>query len=722
MRGVVSASLEIWGGIECTINRVGARFYDQLARCGHYDRLDADLDALAALGIRALRYPVLWERVAPDGLDRADWSTADAALDGLKRRNIEPIVGLVHHGSGPASTHLLDDGFAAGLAAFARAVAERYPWVRLYTPVNEPLTTARFAALYGHWYPHRADDEAFVAALINECTATVLAMSAIRAVQPEAALVHTEDAGSTRSTPALAAQAEFENARRWVGVDLLTGRVTREHPLWPYLASVSEPRDLEWFADRQVQPAILGLNYYVTSDRYLDERLHRYPAITHGGNGRIRYADVAAARVDGIGIRGHAAVLEEAWQRYGIPVAVTEAHLGCTREEQMRWLVAAWNGASVAQRRGVDVRAVTAWALLGSWDWDSLVTDSAGHYESGAFDVRVGAPRPTALASVIRDLAGGRRPDHPVLHAPGWWETVRPSSPFGAAAHLGPAAPVLIIGATGTLGRAFIRECEQRRIHYVAVSRPQLDITDADAVRACVARVRPWAIVNAAGHVRVDDAEQEVRACRKVNAVAPAILAVVCRKAGIRLITFSSDLVFDGGVMRPYVESDSVSPLNVYGRTKAEAERRVLALAPDALVVRTSAFFGPHDRHNFVTIALDAIAGGGPFRAADDLTVSPTYVPDLVTTALDLLIDGASGMWHLANDGAVTWFDFAQRAASLAHLDPTRIVPCAADALGLAAPRPRYSVLASAHGRLMSPLDDSLARYFHDRARLGTAA
>jgi dTDP-4-dehydrorhamnose reductase len=281
---------------------------------------------------------------------------------------------------------------------------------------------------------------------------------------------------------------------------------------------------------------------------------------------------------------------------------------------------------------------------------------------------------------------------------------------------------VLIIGATGTLGRAFIRECEQRRIHHVAVSRQQLDITDPDAVRAYVERLRPWAIVNAAGHVRVDEAEQEVRACRKVNAVAPAILAAVCRKAGIRLITFSSDLVFDGAATRPYVEGDLVAPLNVYGRTKAEAERRVMALAPEALVVRTSAFFGPHDLYNFVTVALDAIGAGGVFRAANDLTVSPTYVPDLVTAALDLLIDGASGVWHLANEGAVTWSEFAQRAARLARLDPGRIVPCAAQTLGLTASRPRYSVLGTARGRLMPPLDESLARYFHDRARLGTAA
>jgi dTDP-4-dehydrorhamnose reductase len=277
---------------------------------------------------------------------------------------------------------------------------------------------------------------------------------------------------------------------------------------------------------------------------------------------------------------------------------------------------------------------------------------------------------------------------------------------------------VLVTGATGTLGRAFIRECERRRIHYIPLSRQQLDISDPEAVRAVVRHHRPWAVVNAAGYVRVDDAELDRRACRRVNAVAPAILATVCRKLGTRLLTYSSDLVFDGERTRPYVEGDAVSPLNVYGRTKAEAERRVLALAPDALIVRTSAFFGPWDESNFVASAVEAVTRGGSFRAAADTTVSPTYVPDLVNISLDLLIDGAFGLWHLANDGAVTWAEFAARAVRLAGLDAERVEPCASDALGRAAARPHYSVLASVHGRLLPNLDDSLARYFYERARV----
>jgi dTDP-4-dehydrorhamnose reductase len=146
----MTARVEIWGGVECTMNRVGNRFIDQLARCGHYERLEADLDRIAALGIRTLRYPALWERIAPQGpgrIDETDWTSCDAAIGGMRERQIEPIVGLLHHGSGPQWTNLLHPGFAAGLAEYAAAFARRYPWVRCYTPINEPLTTARFSAL-----------------------------------------------------------------------------------------------------------------------------------------------------------------------------------------------------------------------------------------------------------------------------------------------------------------------------------------------------------------------------------------------------------------------------------------------------------------------------------------------------------------------------------------------------------------------------------------------
>jgi dTDP-4-dehydrorhamnose reductase len=307
---------EMWAGVECTVNRIGDSYLDHVERSGHTARLD-DLDRFATLHIRALRYPVLWERVAPHGLAQADWSWPDARLARLRELGIRPIVGLVHHGSGPRHTSLVDPHFPQQLAAYAYAVAERYPWVQDYTPVNEPLTTARFSGLYGHWYPHGRDDQTFIRALLVQCRAIALAMQAIRRVQPAARLVQTEDLGKTWSTPRLAEQAAFENARRWLSLDLLCGRVDQGHPLWGYLrAAGAIASELNWFCFNPCPPDLIGINTYLTSERFLDERLARYPASTHSGNDRQRYADVEAIRVEGSGLEGPRGLLLETWQRY----------------------------------------------------------------------------------------------------------------------------------------------------------------------------------------------------------------------------------------------------------------------------------------------------------------------------------------------------------------------------------------------------------------------
>ena len=737
---------EVWGGVECTVNRVGDRYFDQLERGGHAHRI-SDLRLFADLGIKALRYPVLWERIAPDAIEQiadADWGWADERLCRLRELGVRPIVGLVHHGSGPRYTDLLDPEFADKLAVYAGAVARRFPWIEDYTPVNEPLTTARFSGLYGFWYPHRYDDRSFARMLINECRGVALAMRAVRAVNPRARLMQTEDLGKTHATPRLKYQAEFENHRRWLTFDLLCGLVTRQHPLWSYFIrrGIGEA-ELCFFLNEPCAPDIIGVNYYVTSERFIDHRLERYPAHTHGGNSRELYADTEAVRVRAEGTDGLGVLLREAWGRYGLPIAVTEAHLGCTREEQMRWLAETWEAAKRLRAEGVDVRAFTIWALLGMHDWSSLLTRDDGVYEPGAFDLRGTDPRPTALAHMARDLAHSGTHDHPALDSPGWWRkptrliyppvaterraansNVIPMRPEQTLMHDGTQTEgtkarrvILITGATGTLGRAFTRLCAQRDLAFVALTRGELDIADAGSIRRAISHHKPWAIINAAGFVRVDDAERERDSCFRENAEGARLLAAACARGGARLVTFSTDLVFDGVKNAPYVESDDTAPLNVYGASKRDAETCVLDIDSSALVIRTSAFFGLWDQHNFLHHALRALANDEEFAAADDLIVSPTYVPDLVHATLDLLIDGERGVWHLANsDGAVTWAEFARRAARLAGLDERRIVARPAHTFGWSAARPAYSALTSERGVLLPSLDDALVRY--TRARL----
>jgi dTDP-4-dehydrorhamnose reductase len=714
---------EVWGGVECTVNRVGDQFHDQLVRSGHDLRLE-DLDRFAELGIRSLRYPVLWERTAPTGLADADWTWADQRLARMRELGIRPIVGLVHHGSGPRHTHLLDPSFPLLLAEYAEAVARRYPWVDCYTPVNEPLTTARFSGLYGLWYPHAQDARSFARALLHQCRAVVLAMDKIRAVNPKAKLVQTEDLGKTFSTPLLAYQARFENHRRWLTFDLLCGRVGQEHPLWSYLRRDAgiPAEELRFFIDHPCEPDVVGLNYYLTSERLLDERLSLYPPATHGGNGRHSYADVEAVRLRIEGLEGPRVLLQEVWERYGIPMAVTEVHNGCTREEQLRWLLQVWEAAVDLRESGVDLLAVTVWALLGAYDWNSLVTRLEGYYEPGAFDLRATEPRPTALATMTRELAMGKEASHPVLDMPGWWartkRLVYPHSLEGQVPRpsLPPAAarPLLITGASGTLGRAFARRCELRGIAYRLLTRAEMDIADRDSIDAALALHGPWAVVNAAGYVRVDEAESDRVRCFRENADGAALLAEACGGRRIGLLTFSSDLVFDGKKAQPYLETDSPRPLSVYGESKAAAEARVGAAHPAALIVRTSAFFGPWEDHNFVTQALRALKRGEQWHAADDVLISATYVPDLVDASLDLLIDGERGIWHIANQGAMTWCELARRAAELAGLDPAAVAPVQLEELDLPARRPRFGVLESGRGTLLGSVDRALARYLEE--------
>jgi dTDP-4-dehydrorhamnose reductase len=699
---------ELWGGVECTINRVGDRYHDQLRRSRHLERPE-DVERFAALGLRALRVPIVWEH-ACEGDRPPAFHRVEPMLDRVKACGLRAIAGLVHHGSGPSCTQLLDPAFEHRLADYAGTVARHFPWISDFTPVNEPLTTARFSALYGHWYPHAAGTAPFLRALVHQCRAVVRAMHAIREINPHARLVQTEDLACVRSSPGLAYQAEYENQRRFLSLDLLCGRVDASHPLYEHLRSHGiQERELAFFVERPCAPDILGVNYYFTSDRYLDEHWQRYPSWCHGGNGRARYADIDAAHVAGVGLAGHAELLRTVWQRYQLPLAITEVHAGCTREEQLRWFHEAWQAARKVRSEGVDLRAVTAWALLGSFDWNSLVCRDAGVYEPGVFDVRSEVPRPTAIARMVESLAKTGSFDHPVLSSPGWWRRISAS----AAAASGSARPIVITGARGSLARAFARACEARALPYELLTRQQLDITQPEAVRSTLQRLRPWAVINAAGFMRIDEAEEKPHACQRANADGPALLAETCDRNKLRLLTFSSDLVFDGKRREPYLESHHVAPLSVYGASQADAERRVLGSCPDALIARTSCLFGTWQAPDALTSVLTELARGRSVRAPLCAMVSPTYVPHLVDACLDLLMDGASQLWHLTNVGCESWSGLARRIATAAKLpgnlvydDPAHPVPKAL--------RPSYSVLASERGTLMPTLEEALERCVKD--------
>lgn len=679
-------SLELWGGIECTINRVDDRFFSQLALNGHLTRPE-DLDRFAALGIRTLRYPILWEHLAPRSIDEIDWSWADERLGQLRDLGIRPIVGLLHHGSGPAYTSLIDPEFPAKFAQFARAVAERYPWIDAYTPVNEPLTTARFSGLYGHWYPHRRDEAAFAQCLFAQLRGITLAMRAIREINPHAGLVQTDDLGKTFATRRLQYQADFENERRWITWDLLCGIVGADHRMFHHLRWTGVPAaDIEWFAANPCPPDIIGINYYVTSERMLDDNIGAHPPEFAGGNGRDHYADVPAVRAWRDGIAGAKTLVREACERYARPVAITEAHLGCSRAEQLRWFTEIWESAKALRAEGLDVRAVTSWSLFGANSWDNLLTRDDGCYEPGAFDVRGDEVRPTAIARMIRDICDTTEFRHPVLSVPGWWHRSIRFVPRVAHAEepfvQHDARPLLIIGNDGGIADA-MRHGAHDRGFVVRVISAEDALANAPAI---MDELRPWAVA----------------ICEMLPA--QTAVASLCAQRGMPLIALSSGAVFAAVRTLPAVEGDAPDSSSDDGRALADAERAMRACNPRAIIARTGEIFGARNGPDIVASVWSAFANREPVIVAENRVCSVAYLPDCIAAALDLLVDEEAGIWHLAHEPALSLADFARTIADASGFDAGSVLTRPHNS-------PAVAPLASRRGHLLPPLISALRHY-----------
>ena len=406
---------ELWAGPECTSLQVGEWACDQLTLTGHGRRLD-DLDRIAALGVKAVRYPVLWGR-AKHPRARTDWPWASRRLERIDALGMRAIVGLLHHGFGPAGLDPLDPAWPRTFGRYAAEVARRLP-AAAFLPVNEPLTTARFGGAYGWWPPYGRDHRTFVRLLLAQAEAHVQAARVIRRIRPDARIVANEDVGLTIGSPACRDAADRENARRWLTFDLLLGRVDRAHPLrsWLELGPV-EGQILDSLAADPEPPDILGIDYYVTSDRYLDDRLQLFPPHTHGGDGHLRYADVELARVGGHELGGFAACIRDAWSRYGIRLALTEVHLAGEPADQVAWWAEAVDAATGALAQGIDIAGVTAWATFGAVDWSSVLREPTGSYAVGCFDVRSERPILTALGEAVAMTGRGEA----LEAARGWW-------------------------------------------------------------------------------------------------------------------------------------------------------------------------------------------------------------------------------------------------------------------------------------------------------------
>jgi dTDP-4-dehydrorhamnose reductase len=275
----------------------------------------------------------------------------------------------------------------------------------------------------------------------------------------------------------------------------------------------------------------------------------------------------------------------------------------------------------------------------------------------------------------------------------------------------------LVTGAGGQLGRALVARLGASAHPF---ARHQLDVTDAAAVSAAVDSVRPDVVINATAYNKVDAAESETEAAFAVNAAGVLSLALAAQRAGARLVHVSTDYVFDGAQLRPYVEGDAPRPINAYGLSKRAGEMMLEAVGAPALLVRTSGVFGTGGSRakggSFVDRIVERARTGAALRIVDDQHFAPTFAPDLAGALVALIEKGATGVVHVTNDGACSWYELARAALDLAEVHAT-VDHISSAELAAPARRPAYSVLSNARfaeltGAPLRSWRDALAEVF----------
>lgn len=277
---------------------------------------------------------------------------------------------------------------------------------------------------------------------------------------------------------------------------------------------------------------------------------------------------------------------------------------------------------------------------------------------------------------------------------------------------------VMILGASGLLGKALMRERSGDEL--AGLSSRDLDIRDAARVEEVVGAARPDWIVLAAAYADVDGCEKDPQRAFAVNRDGAVNVANAARRSGSKLLFLSSDYVFDGSKSSPYEADDARNPQSVYGRSKAEAEVRLLEILPDCCIVRTSWLFGVGGKC-FPETILKLAATRDSLDVVNDQHGCPTFSSDLARTILDLCRKQARGIVHATNAGDCTWFDFACEIVKSAGL-ATAVRPVTSAQMARPAPRPAYSALSPASlrkwGVRLPSWHNALQRYLEERKAL----
>ncbi|MFL6580631.1 MAG: family 1 glycosylhydrolase [Burkholderiales bacterium] len=359
-------------GIENSIPTIsnGTVRVDEMEKCGHYTHWRTDFRLVAELGIRFLRYgPPLHTTFIGPG--RYDWSFADETFNELRRLDLVPIVDLCHFGVPDWIGNFQNPDFASLFADYARDFARRYPWIQLYTPVNEMSICARFSALYGWWNEQLRDDRSFVNALKHIVKANVLAMHNIISIRPDAIFVQSESSEYFHAeNPRAIRPAEIMNSRRYLSLDLNYG-VRVDSEMYELLMDNGMTRDeYHFFLNHSLKHhCIMGNDYYLTNEH--------------------RVAADGATSASGE-LFGYALITKQYYDRYRLPVMHTETNLvqGSTGKEAVNWLWKEWANVLRVRNDGVPIVGFTWYSLTDQVDWDTALREDNGHVNAlGLFDL-----------------------------------------------------------------------------------------------------------------------------------------------------------------------------------------------------------------------------------------------------------------------------------------------------------------------------------------------
>jgi len=340
-------------GIECSAPRIaGGQRRDELLLTGHWTRVEEDLDLVVAFGISHLRYGIPFHVVARDPAT-LDWTWTDRAMAAMRERSIEPIVDLLHFAVPDDLTGVSDPRLPERYSAYVRGFVERYPWVRWYTPVNEPYITALHSAYKGWWNERLTGDRAFVAAIANVARCAVLGTGIIRAARPDAIFLQSDACEAFRPTERAARPLARHLAERgFLGFDLTYGRLPSATTRRWLARNGLDDRALAWFLEHgSTDGAIAALGYYRGNERFVTPTGEELPAP------RLGFGSIATA------FHG----------RYGVPVMLAETN--ATAEDAPAWLAETWNGAASLAATSVPVAGFCWYSLTDQVDWDTCLRE-----------------------------------------------------------------------------------------------------------------------------------------------------------------------------------------------------------------------------------------------------------------------------------------------------------------------------------------------------------